>query len=205
METVFLFCAIIGGTVFVFQFVMALFGLGVEHAGLGDFSHDISPDAGHHGLADHGSTSLFAVISVRTLVAAVTFFGLAGLASMEAGQGARTSVLVGVAAGAAAMYSVHWLMMLVFRMGQDNTVRIERSVGLRATVYVPIPPRSSGAGKIHLKLQNRIVEYQAMTDEPEKLRTGTRVIVVDVVSSNTVKVELVREPVAESGTPQSIS
>jgi hypothetical protein len=200
MSTVFLFCAIIGGTVFVLQFVMALIGLGHGHLDLvGDIPHD-TPDLGdvghaHGDAADHGSTWLFGVISFRTVVAALTFFGLAGLAAVQANQPPVVAVAVALAAGAAALYGVHWLMQLLYRLGHDGSARIERSMGQCGTVYVPIPPGHAGAGKIQLCVQDRIMEYQAVTSHPEKLPTGAKVVVVNIVSPTTVEVELTKETV----------
>jgi hypothetical protein len=38
-------------------------------------------------------------------------------------------------------------------------------------------------------MQDRIMEYQAVTSSPEKLATGTKVIVVDVLGPSLVEVE----------------
>ena len=199
MYTVFLFCAVIGGTVFVLQFVMSLIGMGDDGLDLVDDVPDDMPDGfGDVGdtqgdVVDHGSTWLFGVISFRTVVAALAFFGLAGLACLESGRSPVVAGAVAVAAGAAAMYGVHWLMLLLYRLGHDGTVKIERSVGRCGTVYIPIPGSRSGTGKVQLQVQDRIMEYQAVTANPDKLSTGAKVVVVSVVTPTTVEVELAQE------------
>jgi hypothetical protein len=55
-------------------------------------------------------------------------------------------------------------------------------------VYIPIPASRKGAGKVQLSMQNRIVEYQAVTEEDEPLKTGQAVQVVGIVASDIVKV-----------------
>jgi membrane protein implicated in regulation of membrane protease activity len=202
---VFLFLAVVGGTVLICQFVLTLVGLGGDH-GLDtghDLAHDFTGDVGHdvhaggaHGAESsghdaaghHGSSWLFAVISFRTLVAAATFFGLAGLAAESAGQSVGVQLLLAAAAGFAAMYGVHWLVRGMGRLGEDATVRINHAVGKEGTVYIPIPAGKSQAGKIQLKVQNRLVEYEAVTSGKEKLATGTKVRVVGIVG-NTLEVE----------------
>ncbi len=199
MYTVFLFCAVIGGTIFVLQFVMALIGMGDDGFDLADdLPDDVPDDFGDVGdiqghVVDHGSTWFFGVISFRTVVAALAFFGLAGLAALESGRSPLVAGPVAVAAGAAAMYGVHWLMRLLYRLGHDGTVKIERSVGQCGTVYVPIPGARSGTGKVQLQVQNRIMEYQAVTSNPDRLSTGAKVVVVSIVSPTTVEVELAQE------------
>ena len=208
MYYLFLSCFLLGGTVFILQFILTVIGVGADGLDLGDGvpgDVDIPGDAGdllgHAG--DHGSTWMFGVISFRTIVAALTFFGLAGMASRASQLSAPITLLAAVAAGAVAMYSVHFVMRFLYRQGQDDTVRISRTVGERGTVYIPIPPNNSGLGKIQLRTQGRIMEYAAKTPAPKKLSTGTTVEVVSVLTPRTVEVEPVDEAalsLEESGT-----
>ncbi|WP_254511089.1 hypothetical protein [Anatilimnocola floriformis] len=193
MTYLFLFFAVAGGTVLICQFVLTLVGLGgnhdvpddlsVDHGGDfhgGEASSDPAGDAAQDHSHDHVSTWLFGVISFRTLVAASTFFGLAGLAAQQGGVGLPLQLVVGTISGLGAMYGVHWIMRLIGRLGEDGTVRIQRAIGQEATVYIPIPGGKSKAGKIQLRLQNRLLEYPAVTDAADRLPTGTHVRVVGV-------------------------
>ena len=65
---------------------------------------------------------------------------------------------------------------------------MENAIGITGSVYLSIPPARSGLGKIHVQVQSRLVEYQAVTSHGEPLPTGARVLVVDVVDSDTVDV-----------------
>lgn len=203
LSWLFLLCAVVGGTILICQFVLTLVGLGGENAGDfgADVPHDFSADAGPaggdvHGLdpaghdaqGHHGSSWLFAVVSFRTLVAAAAFFGLAGLGAQSARQPVGVQLLLAAAAGAAAMYGVHWMVRLMGRLGYDATQRIQQAVGREGTVYVPIPPGKAQAGKVQLSLNNRLVEYEAVTGGPARLATGTKVRVVGIAGS-TLEVE----------------
>jgi membrane protein implicated in regulation of membrane protease activity len=206
MESMFLICAAIGGTVLVCQFVLTLIGLGgddvdlvddlpddmnVDGVGHLDGGHDIGEThAGGHG---HGSTWMFGVVSFRTVIAALTFFGLGGYAAIQGGLLGAWAVLIATICGAAAMYGVHWLMQTMYRLGQDRTLRIQAAVGRRGTVYVPIPGGAAGEGKVHVSVQDRMVEYAATTSEPEELPTGARVVVIRIISPSTVEVERIHE------------
>ena len=139
----------------------------------------------------HSSSWLFAVISFRTLVAAATFFGLTGLAAQSAGQREGVQLLLAAAAGLGAMYGVHWLIRSIGRLGEDATLRVKGALGQEGTVYVPIAGGRSQAGKIQLKLQNRLVEYEAITSAPERLATGTKVRVTGL-AGNVLEVEPVK-------------
>jgi membrane protein implicated in regulation of membrane protease activity len=162
---------------------------GHVHAGDGGVmgDHHTSVATAADGQIHHPDSSwLFGVLSFRTLVTAAAFFGLAGMAAQKSGFHPTSSLLVGVMAGVAAMYGMYWLMRSISMLNASGNQRIGNAVGRRATVYIPIPADQKGAGKVQLSMQNRIVEYQAVTDEPEKLKTGEAVEVVGVAGSDTV-------------------
>lgn len=200
MTTIFTACALVGGTVLVCQTFMTLVGMSGDH----DLDSDAHGDAGgadYEAAADgtdaageahvehhhHGSTWFFGIVTFRTVVAAVAFFGLAGMASLSNNLGEGPSLAIAAAAGFAAMYSVHWLMRQLMRLRADGSVRIERAVGMTGNVYLRVPGSHQGAGKIHLNLQNRTVELTAWTDQAE-LPTGTTVVVTKVVGPDSVEV-----------------
>jgi hypothetical protein len=195
METVFLVCAIVGGTLMLCQFVLGLLGVGHHDVGGHDVPADVSHDIGHdqdtghdHADHDHGHPSWFAgVLTVRSVIAALTFFGLAGMVATSRGLERPPALGIAFAAGLAALGVVAFLMRSLGRLRADGTVRIERAVGQTGTVYLSVPAGRAGAGKVHLKLQNRIVEYQAVTAR-EELPTGSHVVVVAVSAPGTVEV-----------------
>jgi len=188
MQTLFFICAIVGGTLMLCQFLMMVLGIGGHHEVGGD--HDIATDhdAGHHEVGHDKEVWWFVgLLTFRTVVAALTFFGLAGWYATASGLDNPTSLAVGVVAGGAAMYLVALLMRSLSKLQASGTVRIERAVGTTGTVYLTIPGQKVGAGKVHLNLQNRTVEYLAVTSQ-EQLPTGAKVVVVAVVGSDTVEV-----------------
>lgn len=207
MTTFFLICSVVGGTVLVCQFAMTVIGLGGHHELPGDgpvdvphdFGHDVGHDVGDdvgHAEADghdaedahEGSTWFFKVITFRTVVAATTFFGLSGMAATASGLDPWQTIAAALAAGAAAMFGVHWLMLQIERLNADGTVRIADAVGMTGAVYLKIPANNAGAGKIQINLQDRTVELQAFT-AGEEVPTGANVVVLSVVGPDTVAVE----------------
>jgi hypothetical protein len=215
MVSIFIVCSAVGGTILVAQFALALVGLGghafdmdtptdVGHDFGGDFhgdtGGDFHGDSGLHGdhaggdadhadqAGHHGSTWLFGVLSFRTIVAALAFFGLAGLAADSADLPTPTVLAVALGAGAAAMFAVYWMMRGLYTLRAEGTVRIHRAVGQHGNVYLRIPANRSGSGKIQFNLQNRTMEYLAVTAGPE-LATGAKVVVVAVVNPTTLEVQ----------------
>lgn len=210
MVTLYLVCAVVGGTVLLCQFVLTLIGIGGEsaddfggHAGgaevghhFGDHVADHTGDGHDHGHG-HGSSWFFGVLSLRTLVAALTFFGLVGMATSSSRMASEMGLGLAVVAGLAAMYVVHWMMLALHKLHAEGTVNVQRAIGKTGTVYLAIPGHKAGTGKVTLAIQKRTMEYQAMTAQ-DAIPTGARVIVVDVIGSDTVEVEMAADAASES-------
>jgi hypothetical protein len=194
METIFTACAIFGGTLLICQTIMTLIGLSGDHELAGDFDGDPGGAEFSHdgGSADpvenhHGSTWFFGIVTLRTLVAAIAFFGLTGMSALTNQIDPGPSLLIALLSGFGAMYGVHWLMRQLSRMHADGSVRIDRAVGMTGNVYLRVPGSRQGTGKIQLNLQNRTVELTAWTDQAE-LPTGATVVVTRVIGPDSVEV-----------------
>ena len=87
------------------------------------------------------------------------------------------------------MYGMYFLMRAISRLSSSGNEYIGNALGKPATVYVAIPAQKQGAGKVQLTMQNRIVEYEAVTEEAEMLPSGQQVEVVDILNHNTVRVK----------------
>jgi hypothetical protein len=223
MDTLFLVCALIGGSILAFQFLVSLLGFGGDDGGMGhvhgmdlsggdvhdfsglhgdvtgdmhghDFSgHDATGAAAH---ADHGGLNWFyEMISIRTLSAGLTFFGLTGKTMLAFNHPPWAAFGWAILAGLAALYIVYWLFKQVYRLQHAGNEDVRKAVGLPATVYVPISGKRGGTGKVTFRLQNRLVEYQAVTDDEERLGTGEEVMIVGIISADTVRVARVAKPI----------
>jgi hypothetical protein len=221
-DTIFMLAAVIGGTVVVFQFVLMLLGLTHHNVDLGgghhvDLSggiggdHAVGGDLSHHGGWDHSTDAgtghesagswFYEVISIRTLSAAATFFGLAGMIGLSYGYSPLHSFVLATVAGAAALYAVYWLYKQAYRMQHAGNENVRNAIGVQATVYVPIPGKRAGTGKVMFRLQNRVVEYQAVTDDDQRLATGEKVVVVAILNSDTVRVGRAETKATDSPAP----
>jgi hypothetical protein len=176
MWNVYLICAAVGGTIFLLQLLLSLFGGG---------SHDFD---GHDGtpVSDHDA-HFWGIFGLRAIVAGVTAFGLGGMLVKSAGGTNLVSAPVAVGSFFAAALLVAGMLRVMGKFSSDGTTRIEQSVGHAGVVYVTIPAGRQGPGKVHLNLQNRTVEVEAIT-YGNALDTGTRVVVTSVIGSNMVEV-----------------
>ncbi len=194
-------CAVVGGTLFFLQFVISLFGFGGHDAGS---AHSF--DAHHAGGGSHstGSSWLFGMISFRAVVAALTAFGLGGLAAHHSGAQPLTSLGFAVACAIATMVIVAFMTRSMQHLNDDGTLRIADAIGRSGTVYITIPAQKSATGKVTISMQNRTVELSALT-LGNALPTGTKIIVTAVLGSDTVEVANAQDakPFTNQSTPET--
>ena len=194
------FIAIPSTLVFVIQTVMAFLG-GIE-GGEGVAYSDTSGldlDGGFDGpdlsempdamdiddvhFGDGGNPADFSIMRMFTLQGIITFLmvtGWSAIASISAGAKPSLSIIVGVVLGVVAMYAVAKLIHASRRLTENGTLDVRNAIGANAKVYIPIPEQGHGEGKVTLYVQGRYAECDAVTTEPELLRTGTTVRIVDV-------------------------
>ena len=135
-------------------------------------------------------SKIFEVVSFRSIIAALAFFGAAGKASLASGLRTGPSLVIALVAGCAALYGVYWTMKQIYKLRSAGNEDIRNALGKPASVYVAIPEGREGMGKVQLKMQNRIVEYQAVTDQRKRLASGQQVVVVEVLGPDKVRVDL---------------
>lgn len=169
MNTLFQVCAIVGGAFLAIQTLLGLAGL----------QHDIHFPALHDAEVAGDALNL---LSLRALAAGALFFGLAG---MLAGR-AWYALPAALAAGLAATLAVAVASRALMRMESDGSVQMSRAVGATGQVYLRIPAGRSERGKVHVTVQGRTVECQAVSEHA--LPSGTPVLVVDVVGPDLVEV-----------------
>jgi hypothetical protein len=164
--TLFLIFAVVGGALLALQMLLMAFGV--------DDPMDVTLGEGLN------------LLSIRAIVAALTFFGVGGLLAGALGLPTVLSLIVALGTGLAAAAGVAWMNASLHRLESDGTVHVESAIGLPATVYLRVPGGREGAGKVMLQLNGRTVEYQAIS--AAELPTGAPVVVVDVISPDTVEV-----------------
>ena len=184
MSTVFLYCAVIGGTILVLQFVLLAFGAGGDT----DLGTDHGADFGGHDVG-HSQSAFLKLVSLQTLSAFLTFFGLVGLATQPLGWSPLTVALVATAAGTAALLGVLQLMRSLGRLQAQGNVDLHNAVGLTANVYLRIPPVGAGHGRVLLQVQGRTVECRAIS-RADEIPTGATVRVLSRTDDDTLVVAL---------------
>jgi len=143
----------------------------------------------HVAVGDHRLFSwLHNMLNFQGIVAGITVLGLAGLAASAAKLPDLVALLIGVAASLVMMALVAGFFGVMVGMDDDCTVRLEDAVGTLGTVYLSIPARNEGQGKVTLNLQERLMEFPAVTFQEAPLSTGQKILVVAVQKPTVMEV-----------------
>lgn len=202
LSLIYLVSAVFGCTMMILQFLLMTLGMGgmdgdvdadvdvdvdVDTDGGGDADADTDAADGHDA-AHSAAAAVFKMLSLRTVVAGLAFFGLGGLIGLSATGNKAISVVFAAGFGMIAVYIVYYLYLSIARLKSDGSISEKTLVGCSGNVYVRIPGEGKGAGKVLVTQQERTMEYEAITSG-EELKSGVPIIVVRIVSPTTVEVK----------------
>lgn len=198
--------------VMVVQLVLLIFGLahgdgadGADvHADLHihDGGHDICEGHSHdvsghmHGSTDHHSADVhedmngLKLLTLRGAIAFLSIGGWMGIAAVSWGMPVPAVFILAFGAGFLALYFVAWTLRAALRLQQSGNVVPENAIGREGAVYLPIPAAKAGKGKVSVIVQERLCEFDAVTDAQRILKTGESIIVTGVKTEG----ELIVEP-----------
>ncbi|HNZ72043.1 MAG TPA: hypothetical protein PKJ43_05435 [Prolixibacteraceae bacterium] len=163
---------------FILQTILSLFG-GDSGDSHGDADISVDSDTGID----------FQFLSIKNLVAFFTLFGWVGILTSSGGMATGWSVLLAVIAGLFMMVLMATLMYFMGKLTESGTLDLKKSVNKTGTVYLPIPPKRNGMGKVQITLQG-FQTLDAVTDEENEIPTGSLVEVTDTLDGEILVVKL---------------
>lgn len=157
-----------------------------------DLDTDGDADADGGGDADvSGHSGLFAGLKLFTLRGIVAFFavcGWGGLWLLRMGMHPIFAVFLAIAMGFWAMLLMALFLRVALKLQDDGTLDFRNALGTAGTVYLTIPARRTGEGKVHVVVQDQLRELEAVTDDEAPIPTGTEIVVVGLSGGNTLVV-----------------
>lgn len=168
-EHVFFWIAIVASALLLLQIILLLvsFAGGVDVDGDGDFDWD----------GDTGTDGGLAFFSIKGITAFFALGGWCGFGAAAAIDNVWAPILIAVATGTVALLGMGFAMKGVAKLQCSGNLVTEKLKGLRATVYVSIPPARQGRGKITLTAQGKFMELDAVTDEAERIPVDEQVTI----------------------------
>lgn len=181
LQHIFAFIGIPATLVLIVQTILLFFGIGDGDDGV-DLDGDGIPDI---ETGDDGLT----LFSVRGIVGMLCIAGWAGIVFIDFGVSNILSIILALLCGIATLFGIAYLMKAVLKLQSNGTLELGAAVGKTGEVYIPIPPKGRGRGKINIVVQDRYVELDAVTNSDDTLKTGETVRVVSTDEMGLVMVE----------------
>lgn len=158
-------------------------GFDIHHdvsGGHGDLDAHHSGDFHDHSINDNVTDTSMHFFTLQTIVAFLTVFSWSSIVLVGSRVPSLAALPVGILLGIGTMALVAKMVQLSMRLAENGTVDLRNAIGESATVYIPCPPKNQGMGKITMTLQGQMMELGAFNEGEEMMKTGTKVVVVDV-------------------------
>ncbi|MDR2201484.1 MAG: hypothetical protein LBP26_01765 [Clostridiales bacterium] len=173
----------------VIQIIMLLIGLGGDatfdadglDAGDGDIFNDEGAGFTVFGLRILSVRSVLAFFCIGSWVAYTLLFPFE--------NAVWAAVILGILAGAGAAFAVAYMIKSLEKLQSSGNVETKNAVGKTGEVYLTVPALREGPGKVNVLVQERLVEYDAVTDADTALKTGSIVKITGMVNDGMLIVE----------------
>jgi len=179
IQKVFLFCALVGGIIFVIRMILMVIGLA---------DHDVQ-DGGLDHVDGHGDSDVsFKLFSLHGLTCFFMMFGLVGLGlSRQFWVPDIIAAAVGTIAGLFTFWVIARLFSSMTKLQSDGTLKLSNAIGQQGKVYLTIP--ADGTGQVQVSFQGRLMIYDAISANKEEIKTGDQIVVIDIAGGNILVVE----------------
>ncbi len=165
--------------VFIVQLILTFFGGDVDH---------IADAADHDVSFEHDQGIGFQFLSIKNLVGFFAIFGWTGIALLHGGKNIGITIVISVIAGLTMMVIMASLMYYLGKLTEDTTLNLMNAIGKIGTVYLHIPSRRSGMGKVQVNVQG-FQTLDAITDDIEEIKTGAVIEVINVINNEILLVK----------------
>lgn len=169
-------CAIISSAVFAVQAILTLIGMDAHDAMALDIADGDTMDVG-------GGLSLF---SIRSLVNFFVGFGWAGVSFANDISSKAVLYFIAIVIGLAFAYIYIFMRKKLQKLETNGAYKLTDTLGKSADVYLRIPEKGKGKGKIQISINGSVHEFDAVS-KGDNIPTGAKVKVVEV-EGNTVTV-----------------
>ena len=174
---VFWFVAVPTSVIFLIQTVMTFAGVDSHDGVTADFDADL-----HHG------DTPFQLFTFRNLINFLLGFSWTGISFYGTIDSKGIVIALSFIIGAAFVAAFFGIMNQIQKLAEDNSFKIDNALNQVGSVYLAIPERKSGKGKVQVSVKGAFHELDAIT-ENDKIESSAMVRIVRIESNNLVVVE----------------
>lgn len=149
-----------------------------------DLSGGLHMDFHGHGVQDGGNPADFTALKLLTVQTLVTFlatFSWVSIICVSTGLRPLSGIAIGTVCGLAMMAAVAKMVQSSRRLAENGILNLRNAIGETGSVYLTVPPKGEGNGKVTMQLQGRFGEFDAINAGDRALPTGELVLVTDVL------------------------
>jgi hypothetical protein len=131
-------------------------------------------------------------LKIFTIRGALAFFSIGGWTVYIAAPSMHAvfAIILGMFAGAIASFAQAYAFKAAMKLESVGNVDYTRAIGKSATVYIRVPGKRIGKGKVLLHLADRLVEVEAVTDDIEDIIAKKTVQIINLENDTTLVVSI---------------
>lgn len=171
------FIAIPTSIIFIIQATMTFAGLDSTDGVNADFDSNL----------DH-TDAPFQLFSLRNLIHFLLGFSWTGISFYNSISNTVVLITVSFVVGAVFVGAFFLIITQIQKLAENNSFRIEHALYQVGTVYLTIPEKKTGKGKVQVSVKGSVHELDAIT-EREKIESSAMVRITKIESNNLVLVE----------------
>ncbi|MCY1720518.1 hypothetical protein OU798_09210 [Prolixibacteraceae bacterium Z1-6] len=178
-EQVFWAITVPATVIFLLLLVLTVFG--------GDADTDVNTDV-DADIAD-GDSIPFQFISLKNIVAFFTVFGWSGIGFINLGFDPLKVIVFATICGLLMMFLMASLFYFMSKLAESGTLKMQNAIGRLGEVYLVIPAKRGGIGKVQLNVQGSVRTLDAITDDQETIPTSSIIVVQNVIDDHILLVK----------------
>jgi hypothetical protein len=149
------------------------------------FGGEIDADVADADLEVEGDPGIgFQFFSLKNLVGFFTIFGWVGLGMIEVGYSTFATLAVSSFCGLVMMTMMAAVFFLLMRLAENGTLNMKNAIGKHGEIYLIVPAKRGGMGKVQITIQGGLRELSAMTDDENDLPTNSIITVVAIIDEH---------------------
>jgi hypothetical protein len=177
---------------FIIQSFMTFVGIGDTTDGPDvDLNDDLDIHTDINSSSSHSfddPSAPFKLLTIRNFIIFFTIFSWSGIVFTKSKFALLSVLIISTVLGALITILLSCILYFITRLTESGTLNLANALNCIGDVYLTIPSRRKGYGKVQITIQGALRELDALTDG-EELPTGTKVIVTNIVDNQYLLVE----------------
>jgi hypothetical protein len=144
-----------------------------------DYSSFDTDNTSDQSFAHQYDTQGLRLFTIRGIMAFLMMGSWVGFLLSRAGVDEIIASICALVSGIIALFFIAKIMQMLLGLQEDGTMKVKNALGQIGQVYIRIPAEEKGMGKVNVTVQERLCEFDAVTEKSENIKT-CRVSVVGI-------------------------